>query len=101
MKRFVTGIVSLASCLLLALACNGPVDVCPGPAPNKTIDTTRCCEALKHCCNQFINKLEEKKTEEEKTQTTECKQFMNGTAPSCQSLYVSLISLPVCKPLTE
>lgn len=100
MKRFLTSAFAICFGLWIAIGCSGPVDVCPSPL-KEGADNSRCCEALKFCCNQFVNKADAEKTQQERDQSVECKKFVNGTEPSCQALYASLVTLPVCKPLQE
>lgn len=95
MRRLWVVLLCLGLGFGVTVACSGAKDVCPSIL-NEEADNSRCCEALKFCCDNLSG------TETEiKDAKTECDKFVNGTDVSCKSQYHSFISFGRCKPLEE
>lgn len=75
-------------------ACSSPQNACPSLL-EENADNSRCCEALRFCCDHLSGTETEIKAAKE-----ECNKFVNGTDLSCKSQYYSFLSFGQCKPLT-
>ncbi len=95
MKRLWTVLLVLGIGLGLTMACGSNQDVCPSILDEES-DNSRCCEALRFCCDNLSGN-----DEEIKEAKVECGKFVNGTDVSCKSQYHSFLSFGRCKPLEE